>query len=160
MPHEKSGICLYTIRFLICHFEFLWVSTCQHKKVLLRERKRHTARRVASTPYVVLSGYPPTRVPPTRVPPCQGTPPAGPGRVPPSLAGPGRVPPWLPHGILGNVAKHYGIWGTPPCGQWTDRQTRVKTLPSRRITYAGGNKSATQIIQVIKRLTNLLVDAP
>ena len=58
-----------------------------NKKVLLRERKRHTARRVASTPYVVLTGYPPTRVPPWpgyppgRVPPHQGTPPA-------------RVPPW------------------------------------------------------------------
>ena len=29
------------------------------KKVLLRERKRHTARRVVSTPSVVLPGYPP-----------------------------------------------------------------------------------------------------
>ena len=28
--------------------------------------------------------------------------------------------------------------GIPPCGQ-TDGQTRVKTLPSRRTTYAGGN---------------------
>ena len=142
-----------------------------NKKVLLRERKRHTARRVASTPYVVLTGYPP----PPRVPPWQGTPPAGyppwqgtpPGRVPPwqgtpwlgtprqgtPLPGypprqgtplPGYPPswtwqgnlPWLPHGILGNVAKHYGI-RVPPL--WTDRQTCVKTLPSRRTTYAGGN---------------------
>ena len=31
-----------------------------NKKVLLRERKRHTARRVVSTPSVVLPGYPPT----------------------------------------------------------------------------------------------------
>ena len=62
-----------------------------NKKVLLRERKRHTACRVASTPYVVLTGYPPSH----------GTPPA-------------RVPPRLPHGILGNVAKHYGIWVPPP----------------------------------------------
>ena len=30
-----------------------------NKKVLLRERKRHTARRVVSTPSVVLPGYPP-----------------------------------------------------------------------------------------------------
>ena len=30
-----------------------------NKKVLLRERKRHTARRVVSTPSVVLTGYPP-----------------------------------------------------------------------------------------------------
>ena len=44
--------------------------------------------------------------------------------------------------IMGNVAKHHGkkkIMGlVPPL--WTDRQTRVKTLPSRRTTYAGGNK--------------------
>ena len=158
-----------------------------NKKVLLRERKRHTTRRVVSTPSVVLTGYPPGRVPPcpdlagggscwggypipgyphpnlargvpywgypTWVPPHpdltrgypiwvppqqgtpwqgttphpwqgtphQGTPPAG---YPP--AGPGRVPPLrcLPHGIPGNVAKHYGIW-VPLL--WTDRQRRVKT---------------------------------
>ena len=65
-------------------------------------------------------GYPPARVPPTRLPPQPGYPPQ---------AGPGRVPPWLPHGILGNVAKHYGIRVPPPCGQ-TEGQTRVKTLPS------------------------------
>ena len=58
----------------------------------------------------------------------------------------------MPHGIMGNVAKHHGSkkkkkknygMGTPP--SWTDRlmdgQTRVKTLPSRRTTYAGGNES-------------------
>ena len=125
------------------------------KKVLLRERKRHTDRRVASTPYVVLTGYPPSqgtppaRVPPlARVPPGQGTPRPGypqpgtpwpgyppgqgtpPARVPPArvppLAGPGRLLPQLPHGILGNVAKHYGIWVPPPCGQtdwWMDGRT-------------------------------------
>ena len=84
-------------------------------------------------------GYPPgwtwQGTPPARDPPgwtWQGTPPAGPGRVPPwpgyppgldlavyppwlDLAG---YPPWLPHGILGNVAKHCGIW-VPPL--WTDR---------------------------------------
>ena len=56
----------------------------------------------------------------------------------------------MPHGIMGNVAKRHGskkkkkkkLWdGYPPL--WTDRlmdgQTRVKTLPSRRTTYAGGN---------------------
>ena len=93
---------------------------------------------------------PPSRVSPGRVPPS---------RVPPGWVPPSRVPPWqgtaqldlagypprcLPHGILGNVAKHYGIWVTPPPPPWTDRwmegQTRVKTLPSRRTTYAGGNK--------------------
>ena len=83
-------------------------------------------------------GYPPSQgtlpgqgTPPAGSPPSQGTPPA---RVPPQLdlAGyppsqgtprqgtspPARVPPQLPHGILGNVAKHYGIW-VPPL--WTDR---------------------------------------
>ena len=90
--------------------------------------------------------------------PLQGTPQAGyppegypPGRVPPRLDLAGYPPPprgwtWqgspplrcLSHGILGNVAKHYGIWVPPPRGQ-TEGQTRVKTLPSRRTTYAGGN---------------------
>ena len=82
-----------------------------NKKVLLRERKRHTARCVVSTPSVVLTGYPP---PPDRVPPRGGTwPGTPPGGVP--------RPPLLPHGILGNVAKHYGIWVPPP---GVDRQTK------------------------------------
>ena len=65
-----------------------------NKKVLLCERKRHTTRRVVTTPSVVLTGYPPFvltwpggvpgRVPPSRVPPRQCTPPpAGPGKVHP-----------------------------------------------------------------------------
>ena len=117
-----------------------WKKKWPNKKVLLRERRRHTARRVVTTPSVDLAGgerVPYLGTPPSRVPPC---PPSWvpPSRVPP--AGPGRVPPrCLPHGILGNVAKHYGIW-VPPL--WTDRlmegQTRVKTLPSHRTTYAGG----------------------
>ena len=69
----------------------------------LRECKRHTARRVVSTPSVVLTGYlPPPRLdlagypPPAGYPPRQGTPPAGPGRVPPwQGTPPGRVPPQL-----------------------------------------------------------------
>ena len=128
----------------------------QYKKVLLRERKRHTARRVASTPYVVLTGYPPSpgRVPPpTRVPPSrQGTPPPGyppPGRVPPHQGTPPRVPPpgwtWqgtppphqLPHGILGNVAKHYGIWVPPPPPHRCE-QTENITFPHP--SDAGGKK--------------------
>ena len=191
----------------------------QDKKVLLCERKRHTAHRVVSTPSVVLTDHPdlaggegvpcqgvpylgtppswpggtllgvptwvhppswpqggtlpgvwyPTWVPPSRVlpswprgypaggtllggpylgtphpgpggslpggctlpgvpyqgVPCQGyptwvppdrVPPSWPGRVPPPPSGPGWVPPQcLPHGILGNVAKHYGIWVPPWC---------------------------------------------
>ena len=55
----------------------------------------------------------------------------------------GTPPRCLPHGILGNVAKHYGIW-VPPCGQ-TEGQTHVKTLPSRRTTYAGGNNNRFKI---------------
>ena len=59
-----------------------------------------------------LGGYP-TWAPPSRVPPQQGTPLAGPGRVPPRLDLAGYPPRCLPHGILGNVAKHYGIWVPP-----------------------------------------------
>ena len=108
-----------------------------------------------STPSVVLTGYPPTPRPdlaggvyPTWVPPHQGTPqqgtpPAGyplAGYPPPPPAAPGRVPlppRCLPHGILGNVAKHYGIWYPPRCGL----TNKVKLLPSRRTTYAGGKNS-------------------
>ena len=78
-----------------------------NKKVLLRERKRYTARRVVSTPSVVLTGYPPhpdlARGEGGTLPwySLAGYPPAGPGRVPPLLdlarypppAGPGRIPP-------------------------------------------------------------------
>ena len=102
----------------------------QNKKVLLRERKRHTARRVVSTPSVVLTGYPPS----------------WPGRVPP--------PRCLPHGILGNVAKHYGIWVPPrvcpmafwemlqsimgygyPLPPWTDRLMDGRTDTCQNITF-------------------------
>ena len=125
--------------------QFQCLITFQNKKVLLRERKRHTARRVVSTPSVVLPGYPPpgggTRIsvpPPGGGYPDLGTPPPQGGYpdlgTPPGggVPGPWYPPPRLPHGILGNVAKHYGIWVPPPL--WTDRlmdgQTRVKTLPS------------------------------
>ena len=85
------------------------VENIENKKVLLRECKRYTARHVASTPYVVLTGSPPGRVPPGRVPPRQGTPLAGypPGWVPPRQGTPpGRVPPT-------RVPPHQG---TPPAG--------------------------------------------
>ena len=64
-----------------------------HKKVLLRERKRHTARCVANTPYVVLTGYPPrggSGYPPGGVG-GSGYPPGGGVRVPP-LGGSGYPP--------------------------------------------------------------------
>ena len=103
-----------------------------NKKVLLRERKRHTARCVVSTPSVVLPGYPPrggTRTPPGGVP----------GQVPPrggtrSGTPPGGYPdppaaPWH----SGKCCKALWDMGTPPCGQtdgWMEGQTLVKTLPS------------------------------
>ena len=44
-----------------------------------------------------------------------GYPPAGytPQQVPPQLDLAGYPPRYLPHGILGNVTKHYGIWVPP-----------------------------------------------
>ena len=118
-------------RWLVKHCSSQTKST--NKKVLLRERKRHTARRVASTPYIVLTGYPPGRVSPHPDLARGGVPylVTPPGRVPP-LAGPGRVPPpafWVMlQSIMG--------YGYPPCGQ-TDRHVSKHYL-SRRTTYAGG----------------------
>ena len=96
-----------------------------NKKVLLRERKRHTARRVVSTPSVVLTGYPPQ----AGYPPNQGT----------RLAGPGWT--WQGTPLRGVCPMEFWVmlqsimgYGYPPRGQ-TERQTRVKTLPSRRTTY-------------------------
>ena len=117
-----------------------------NKKVLLRERKRHTARCVANTPYVVLTGYPPwggTR---------SGTPPPGGSGYPPGRGVPGQVHPpgggtWsgTPGGCPGTPPGGYPV-RYPPRGGYpdppsppVDRQTPVKTVPSRRTTYAGGN---------------------
>ena len=85
-----------------------------NKKVLLRERKRHTARHVASTPYVVLTGYPPPwpgrgggeypDPPPGRVP---LPPPAGPGRVPPPPSG-------CPMAFWEMLQSIMGYWYPPP----------------------------------------------
>ena len=103
-----------------------------NKKVLLHQRKRHTARCVASTPYVVLTGYPSGRVPPTRVSPRQGTPPPGypplgyptarvpPTRVPPRLDLAG-YPPGCPMAFWVMLQSIMG-YGYPPCGQ-TDGRT-------------------------------------
>ena len=50
-------------------------------------------------------------------------------------------------GVKKKKKKNYGM-GTPPL--WTDRlmdgQTRVKTLPSLRTTYAGGKDNAFSIV--------------
>ena len=108
----------------------------KNKKVLLRERKRHTARRVVSTPSVVLPGYPPpggvldpgtppggylTRVPPRGVP-DPGTPPGGvpdPG-TPPGGTPLGGYPTWEPPS-RGGTWPGYPPWGgyltwVPPWG--------------------------------------------
>ena len=76
-----------------------------NKKVLLRERKRHTARRVASTPYVVLTGYPPGQGTP-----CQGTPPSWTWQGTPPTA------PWH----SGKCCKALWDMGTPPPRGQTD----------------------------------------
>ena len=97
-----------------------------NKKVLLRERKRHTARRVVSTPSVVLPGYPPRGgvpepgTPPggylTRPPPGvpePGTPPGGGVPDPPP---PGGYLTWVPPpgGYLSRVPPWGGTWPAPP----------------------------------------------
>ena len=80
-----------------------------HKKVLLRERKRHTARRVVSTPSVVLPGYPP----PSRVPPHPDLAGGYPVRYPPG-GYPVRYP---PGGVPSQVPPRGGTQsGTPPGG--------------------------------------------
>ena len=90
-----------------------------NKKVLLRERKRHTARRVVSTFSLVLTGYPPILTWPRG----GGYPARGnPGRVPP-------IPSWLWGTLPGypqqgvphpNLAWGYPTWvppaGYPPAG--------------------------------------------
>ena len=67
--------------------------------------------------------------------------------TPPGLTWQGTPPGWTWQGIPPPVAApwHSGkcckaLWdmGTPPRGQ-TEGQTLLKTLPSRRTTYAGGN---------------------
>ena len=60
---------------------------CYNKKVLLRERKRHTNRRVASTPYAVPVG-----------------------------GGGGRYLPWVGGGYLPWVGCTYPGWGVPTLG--------------------------------------------
>ena len=73
------------------------LKTCHNKTVLLRERKRHTARRVVSTPSVVLTGYPPHPDLAGGVP-CWGVPYLGeyPARGVPCPGGtlPGYPPSW------------------------------------------------------------------
>ena len=160
--YEQLGDDTYQATFTVWTF-VPPINFINYKKVLLRERKRHTARRVVSTPSVVLPGYPDLAGGgyPTRVPPRPGSPPGGylvryppggrylvryppwgvPSQVPPG-GYPVRYPPGggtrsgtPPGGVPGQVPPQGGTRsGTPP----VDRQTPVKTVPSRRTTYAGG----------------------
>ena len=103
----------------------VWHRNTINKTVLLRERKRHTDRRLSSTPCAVLyGGYP------GRVPPWLGYPPVltwlggNPGRhplagIPPVLSWLRGVPwagaPW-PGYSLARSDGGYPRWGTPSRG--------------------------------------------
>ena len=122
--------------FLLKKFQFIFLvlrmaTIITNKKVLLCERKRHTACHVASTPYVVLTGYP---HPPAGYPhpdlaggtPRQGTPwQDPPGRVPPSLDLVGGYP--LQQGTprQGTPQQDSPWQGTP----WQGTPYRVPPLP-------------------------------
>ena len=97
-------------------FTFTNVKYYGNKKVLLRERKRHTARHVGSTPYVVLSWL---------------TPPPGGWTWPPLLVA-GPDPPrggwtwplpgswtWPPPLAAGPDPPPLGSWTWPPPCNWT-----------------------------------------
>ena len=103
-------------------YQTSWKNITFNKKVLLRERKRHTARCVANTPYVVLTGYPPRGGYPVRSPAPGGypDPPGGyPVRYPPGGV-PGQVPP--PGG--------YPAGPDPPLPPlWTDKHLWKQYLP-------------------------------
>ena len=140
-----------------------------NKKVLLRERKRHTARHVASACYAALSqiqpmgggrGIPPSS--PDRgggvscsgkwgTPSWLGVPPIGWMGVPPiSKMGVPLPPCWMNGGTL----LHWPDGVIPPPGNWLDGGTsphldggtsrprnglQSENITSRRTTYAGGN---------------------
>ena len=98
-------------------------SECMNKKVLLRERKRHTARRVSSTPLLFL-----------------------PGEIFPSRT-------WMggPDGVLLHQPE-WGIPCWPDGGipaRNVNRQTPVKTVPSPFLRNAGGNNDDKNICWAI-----------
>ena len=92
--------------------------------------------------------YPPGRVPPSRAPPLprQGTSPAEPGRVPPP---PPVSVPWH----SGKCCKALWDMGTLPVDRQMEGQTRVKTLPFRRTTYAGGKYKVCNTYLIIYNKT-------
>ena len=59
------------------------------------------------------------------------------------------------------VKKKKKLWDgySPPVDRqmdgWMDGQTRVKTLPSHRTTYAGGKKWLTSLTESIQRLATM-----
>ena len=76
-----------------------------------------------------LAGSPPSRVPPSGYPPRQGTPLAGPGRVPPP-ARPGRVPPHVCHMACWEMLQSIMGYGYPPwTDRWKDRHVSKHYLP-------------------------------
>ena len=103
-----------------------------------------------STPSVVLTGYPPPAgYPPGRVPPQQGTPSPQQGTpspqqgtppgwtwqgTPPRLDLAGYPPSVCPMAFWVMLQSIMG-YGYPP---WCEQTNKVKLLPSRRTTYAGG----------------------
>ena len=114
-----------------------------YKKVLLRERKRHTAHRIASIPSVVLAGGRELPHPRTGDTLPWGTPSPHPDQGGTPSQEPGVLT--HPHLVRGYPGKDMRpvevLWdgdGVPPLD--VDRHTPVKTVPFRRNTYAGGNK--------------------
>ena len=109
------GIIIWVKKFQHMSYSKSWPKWNQNQKALLLECKRHTARRVVSTPSVVVTGYPPPSWPgrggypargyPTWVPPHPGlvgtlpgvpylgTPEQGTPLSWPPPAGPSWVPP-------------------------------------------------------------------
>ena len=141
---DSSHSSFIPILFLLIHYP---------KLILTRQSSCVNARGIPPAAYWVLlllsysylgtPPHPPGQVtPPSRVPllagyhpptwTWQGTrlPTAGPGRVwPPPVSAPWHS---------GKCCEALWDMGTPPVDRQMEGQTRVKTLPSRRTTYAGG----------------------
>ena len=113
---QQSSVCgyLHSLPMGTSNALLIGETGTKNKKVLLRERKRHTARCVANTPYVVLTGYPPRE--------GSGYPPGGvPSQVPPR--GPGTPPGGYP------VRYPRGSPGTPPGGTQSGTPGGLGTHP-------------------------------
>ena len=115
-----------------------------NKNVLVRERKRHTASRVASARSAALSMGEYLHAVQMGITPS--SPDGGTQDTPISQMG---YPLCWPDGKDGvpHIRKDRVTpgWEYPSPQEWTDTKTSVKTLPSRRTTYAGGNNRKTQL---------------